>query len=371
MGTAVSTFFATTGCGGEDVPPNSVAKVGDTTISTATFDQRLKASAEGESAGGKPIVYEPPDFKRCVAAKRKSARAPEGAKAKSDSALRDECDADYVRLRTQTMEGLIQQEWVRQETGKAHISVSAAEARKEFQRQKAASFSTEKGYKDYLETSGRSPEDIQRMVRVNMLQDKLVNKVTAKKLKVPENAIQDFYSKNKTRLGKPERRNVRVVLAKKQAQAIAAKQAVASGASWGAVAEEYSIDKSTAAKRAKLTEVTTSGDKKIDAVMERSKTGVVNGPIKSQFGWVIFEVEKVFPATVPSLDEARPQVVEALKKIKRQELLDEFAAGFREEYRAKTVCANDYKVASCDNGPESNPTTPEKRMQPPQSQQDN
>ena len=61
---------AVAGCG-NDVPSNSVAKVGDSTITKKEFDRWLTNAASGQAQGGQPTVPDPPDFKKCVAALKK------------------------------------------------------------------------------------------------------------------------------------------------------------------------------------------------------------------------------------------------------------------------------------------------------------
>jgi parvulin-like peptidyl-prolyl isomerase len=367
---AAAAPLTTIGCGGSEVPPNAVAQVGDVLISKNDFRTRFAAVLKGQHQGSKPIVYEPPDFDRCVAAKDKQDVAPEGQKDKSDDVLRKECKDVYEQLRTRAMELVIQQEWVREEARKRGVTVTAAAARKEFKRQKAASFKTEKAFKDFLLTSGQTVPGILSELRVNLSVQKLSKRATAGKLKVSEADIKHYYAQNKKQLGKPETRSVRIVIAKTQAQSAKAKQALDAGQSWDVVAKQYSIDKSSA-KGGLLPAVTTTGDKTIDTALKNAPVGTLSKPQKTQFGWWIFEVEKITPATVPSLKKARKQVIAAVKLGKRQALIDQFAATFREEYRDKTVCADDFKVASCNNGPLTNPTVPQQSMQQPQSQQSN
>ena len=56
------------GCG-NDVPAGAVAKVGDSTITQDEFDKWLNTAAKGNAQGGAAAVPDPPDFKKCVAAK--------------------------------------------------------------------------------------------------------------------------------------------------------------------------------------------------------------------------------------------------------------------------------------------------------------
>jgi parvulin-like peptidyl-prolyl isomerase len=372
-GSVVGMLVPLTGCGSgdEDVPTNGVAKIGDTVITATAFEHQLDQAARGQSGNGKPIAYTPPDFEACIAAKRRSSGVPEGQKGKSEDDLRKECEQDYRRLRTDAMEQLIQREWVERAAAKRNVDVTPAEARKELETQKAAAFKTEREYKDFLLTSGRSEADLLNEMRVSLLQRKLGKRVTAGKVKVTDPEVQRYYDDNKKTFGKPERRSIRIVVAKNEERAVAAKRALDAGEGWPAVAKKYSIDKDSAAKGGLLTDLSETGDKKVDAELKQARIGTISEPAKTQFGWWVYEVEKVTPASVPPLADVRKQIEATLKQQEQQKLLDDFARDFREEYRGQTVCADDYKVASCGNGPATNPTTPQQTMTQPQSQQSN
>src|SRR5687767_3666194 len=71
---------ALSACGGDSVPGNAVAKVGDETISKETFDHWMRIAAissQGPAPEGdappKVSIPQPPDFEACVAEKQKTA----------------------------------------------------------------------------------------------------------------------------------------------------------------------------------------------------------------------------------------------------------------------------------------------------------
>src|SRR3954465_3363237 len=71
-----ATILVIAGCGGDDVPSDSVATVGDAKITKEQFNHWFAASVkqQAQSTGAKPeggVTPEPPDFTKCVAAKAK------------------------------------------------------------------------------------------------------------------------------------------------------------------------------------------------------------------------------------------------------------------------------------------------------------
>ncbi len=354
-------------CGGSDdeVPANGVAKVGDTVITKAAFEGRLDATLASQAGtDGKPIKLEPPDFAACLASKKKAAVVPEGEKEANPADLKKACEREYEQARISVVEYLVQNEWIQKEARRRNLEVTDAQATKIFERLKKEQFKTEAAYQKFLKAQGRTNADLFENVRIQLLQKSLNAQILKGKAKASDAEVRRHYEKNKKQFGQPERRSMRIVLAKTEAEAEKAKQALDSGEAWSSVAKRYSRDKGTAERGGLLPEVTQTGDKKLDEAVKQTPTDTVSGPVKSQFGWVVFEVEKVLPATVPPLSDVRKQVVDAVKTEKRQRVLDTFARNFRERYRGETFCATDYKVASCENGPEQNPTASTPSMQP-------
>src|SRR4051794_41056681 len=74
---------AVSACGGGDsVPGNAVAKVGDAVIKKETFDHWMRIAAissQGQTQGASPAaaqIPQPPDYKACIDNKKKTAPKP-------------------------------------------------------------------------------------------------------------------------------------------------------------------------------------------------------------------------------------------------------------------------------------------------------
>jgi foldase protein PrsA len=350
------TAAAVAGCG-NDVPTGAVAKVGDSTISQDEFDKWLKTAASSQTQpGGTATVPDPPDFQKCVAAKQQ-VPVPKGQTKPSESALKKQCKTEYDTLKREVMQFLIQAEWVQQEAEKQDIKVSDAEIKRSFEDQKKASFPTDKAYEQFLKTSGMSEEDILFRVKLNELQTKLTQKITKSATKISDEDVQEYYDKNKKRFAQPERRDLRIVLTKDEAKANEAKAAIESGEDFKAVAKQYSIDEASKAQGGKLPAVAKGQqEKSLDEAVFSAEKGTLEGPVKTQFGWYVFEVEKITPASQQSQAEAAETIKNLLRSQRQQKALDDFIKDFREDYRADTSCADDYEVAECSNGPDETNT---------------
>jgi foldase protein PrsA len=341
---------------GNDVPSGAVAKVGDETITQDEFDKWLKTAAQGQAQGGTAAVPDPPSFEKCVAAKKKLP-SPKGQQKPSDATLKKQCETEFDTLKTEVMQFLIQAAWVEQEAADQDVKVSDKEIKQSFEDQKKQAFPTDKAYKDFLKTSGMTEEDILFRVKLDQLQQKLTEKITQSAKKVSEQDISEYYEKNKQRFAQPERRDLLVVLTKTEAKAKQAKAALEDGDSFKQVAKQYSIDEASKAQGGKLAAVTKGQQEKaFDDAIFSAKKGELVGPIETQFGWYVFEVDKVSAASQQSLEESKEAIRNLLRSQGQQKALDKWIKSFREEYKDRTECADDFRIAECSNAPEEKKT---------------
>jgi foldase protein PrsA len=277
------------------------------------------------------------------------------------------------------MQFLIQGEWVMQEADKRGVEVKQAELQKALEDQKKAVFPNDKQYKQFLKTSGMTEDDVLFRVKLNELQQRLTQKVTQDAQKVSDEDVASYYEKNKKRFAQPERRDLRVVLTKTQGKANEAKKALASGDSFKQVVKKYSIDEASKSQNGLLPAVSQGQQEQaFDSAIFAAPKEKIRGPVKTQFGWYVFKVEKITKASQQTLDESKDTIKNLLRSKRQQKALDDFVKQFREDYKDKTQCADDYRVVECKNAPkdesDKNPAsggnpTPQQPAQPPQPNQ--
>jgi foldase protein PrsA len=344
------------GCG-NDVPAGAVAKVGDSTITQDEFDKWLSTAAKGNAQGAAAAVPDPPDYTKCVAAKSKTP-VPKDQKKPSDDALKKQCKSEYDALKKEVMQFLIQAEWVQQEAADQDIKVTDAQIKKSFEDQKKQAFPNDKQYKAFLASSGMTEDDILFRVKLDQLQQKLTQKVTEDAKKVSDADISAYYEKNKKRFAQPERRDLRVVLTKTEAKANQAKKALESGQSFKKVVKQYSIDEASKSQAGLLPAVSEGQQEKaFDKAIFAAPKAKLEGPVKTQFGWYVFKVEKVTKASQQTLEQSKETIKNLLRSQRQQKALDEFIKSFREDYKDQTDCADDYRVAECKNAPKDETDT--------------
>jgi foldase protein PrsA len=357
------------GCGA-DVPSNGVAKIGDSVITKDQFNHWLNAAAHGSAAPGSTVtVPDPPNFAKCVANQAKQP-VPKGAKKPTNAQLKTQCKQQYDALKQQVMQFLVSAEWIQQEADKQKVKVSDKEVQKQFADQKKQSFQKDADYKKFLANSGMTEADLIFRVKLDVISNDVRNKVIKGKDKVTDAQIATYYNKNKQRFAQPERRDLLVVLTRTKAKADEAKAALGSGQSWKSVAKKFSIDEASKAQGGKLPGVAKGQQEKaFDDAIFSAKKGATTGPIKTQFGYYVFQVTKVTPASQQTLTQTKETIKNLLKSQNQQKALNTFVTQFRKDYKNKTKCSTAYVIPDCSNAPKAKTGTTPASGGSPQTQQ--
>jgi foldase protein PrsA len=344
-------------CGG-GVPGNAVATVDGQTIDKADFTHWLAVAAKQSGQPGAVVPDPESNYVKCVAAKRKATPAPAKGQPKvTDAQLKTQCVTEYNQLRDQVIQLLISFKWIQGEAAAQKITVTPADVTKSFNDQKKQSFPKDADYKKFLQQSGQTPDDIMQRVKLDLLSNKIRDKVVKGKDTVSAAAIADFYNKNKARFAQPEKRDLRVVLTKGKVDAQAARDALDKGDSWTKVAKKYSIDDTSKSQGGKLpAQAKGTLDKDLDTAVFGAEKNKLVGPIKTQFGYYVFTVTGITPASQQTLAQASDTIKQTLQSEGQQKALDAFVKDFTARWKAKTDCVKGYTTSDCKNGPKATPT---------------
>jgi foldase protein PrsA len=352
-------------CGG-GLPGNSVATVGDQTIKRDTFDHWMRiitisqASQTNPNAAKTAAVPDSPDFQKCVAAKKKTAPKPaKGQPETTDAQFKTQCKQQYDQFKGEVLGFLIRSTWLDQEATRMNVKVTGKEVQKQIDDIKKQQFTQQGSYEKFLQSAGLTNEDVLFQQRVRELQNKITSKVTKGKDTVTDAQIADYYNKHQSQFSTQERRNVRIVLTKTKAKAQQAKSALQSGGSWKSVAKQYSIDQATKNKGGELQGGVAKGqqEKALDTAIFAADKGKLTGPVKTQFGWYVFEVEKVTKGKQQSLDESKANIKQQLAQQQQNAALKKFGDDYRKRYKATTDCRKGYEVDDCKNAPKKKAST--------------
>jgi len=154
-----------------------VVQVGGTPISRAAYNHWMTigaATVEMPKPSGalpKPVTYEPPDFRGCVAHLRKTVPM-----STPTVPLRAECRATYDGIKARIINFLVSGYWLRDEAAEEGISVSHDEVKKKFEEERRAHYPTTASFERLLEASRQTVGDLEFALETQMLSAKLLAK---------------------------------------------------------------------------------------------------------------------------------------------------------------------------------------------------
>lgn len=313
---------ATSGFGKDDPSGDSVAVVDGQEISQEDFDRALAQAAARQGAGSN---CQPPA----------------------------EDDPQYETLRDEALNDVLDQEWISGEAEEQGVSVSDREVQEEFEQTKNQNFKSEKEYQGFLRQSCFEQEDVDERVRLQVISTKIQEEVTSEAAEVSDADAETFYEANEEQFSQPEQRDIRLVLNQDPEKAQEAADQLEqdnSPENWKQVAAEFSSDASSK-ENGGVRESITQGvfPEAVDAQIFDAAEGEVVGPIETDGGTYVFQVDSVTEETTTPLDEARPQIQEQLASQLQQEGFSAFLSDYRDRWVELTVCADGFVNERCDN----------------------
>ncbi len=357
LGAIFITALTLTACGGGGIPGNAVVSVNGNAITNTAFNHWMAVAANanaGATAAGqtapKAVVPDPPTYKACIAHLEATAPKPAKGQPKPTAAtLKTQCEQEYTSLKQTTLAFLISGNWVLGEAGEQGVKVTDSEVKKQFNQIKNQQFPKEADFQKFLASTGYTVSDLLLRVKLNLLGSKIQKKVSKDAGKKPtQKEISAYYEQHKSQYGQPERRNILIILTKTQAQAEAAKKEIESGKSFAGVAKKSSIDPVSKAAGGSLPGVVKGQEEKaLDAAVFGAKVNVLGGPIKTPFGYYIYEVKKTLPANQQPLKQVQSSIQQQIAAQKQQKALSEFVKNFRKKWTSRTDCRSQYLVQDC------------------------
>jgi foldase protein PrsA len=348
LGAVLFALVGLSACGG--IPGDAVVSVDGKSITKATYNHWLgvAAASSASTPGGKSAVPVPPKFTGCIAAAKAAAKPAKGQTPPTEAALKSQCERQYKALRQEVLGFLISSNWVIGEAKSLGVKLSDAEVKKQFEKIKSQQFPKAAEFEKFLKTSGQSVSDLLLRVKLNLLSQKIQQKVIKQKSKVTQADIAKYYKENPKRFSVPEKRDLLIILTKTEAQAKKAKEEVESGKSFQSVAKRVSIDPTSKANGGKLTGVVKGQEEKqLDAAVFSAKKNVLSGPVKTPFGYYVFEVQAITPGSQQSLKQAEPSIKSQLTATKQQTALSKFVKEFKKKWMSKTDCRAEYVMTDC------------------------
>ncbi len=242
---------------------------------------------------------------------------------------------------------LISSSWVLNEASAMGVTASDKEVHKKFEELKNQEFPKSAEFQKFLATSGQTVSDLLLRVKLNLLSSKLQQKVVKSKANPSEAQIEKYYKEHASQFGTPEKRTVNLILTKTEEQAKKAKQEIESGKSFASVAKAVSIDPTSKATGGTITVVKGQEQPALDAAIFTAKPGTLGGPVKTPFGYYIYEVKAISAGNQQTLAQSKATIKQQLIATGQQAALSKFVASFKKRWTEKTECKSGYVVTDC------------------------
>jgi foldase protein PrsA len=320
----VALLAACGGGGSGPVSNDSVAKVGSTSITKASFNSLMDVA-----------------FARYKAQKQPEPKVGTPA---------------YTQLRDQAVTFLVQQEELQQEADKLGVTVSQKDVDKQVATIRKTYY---KGSQAKL-VAALKKDDItldqleQYNIRPNLLSSKLQAKVTSD-VKVSDSAARKYYDQNKTSFITPKTREVRHILVDSKSLADTIyKKLTNGGASFAALAKKYSKDTGSAAQGGKIC-VAHGGQSgacqqtvtPFDKAAFSLKTNEISQPVHSQYGWHIIEpLAAAKPAHTQTFSEVKSEIQANLAQQQKQVAWQDWLAKMAKDFKGKVSYQTGYTPAT-------------------------
>jgi parvulin-like peptidyl-prolyl isomerase len=312
LGLAVFAAACGTSNNSADVPPDSVAVVGDKAITKSEFDDLVQYAKRSYGTQKRPFP---------------KVGTPE-----------------YVQIRDQAIALLVQRAQFEVKAKELGVDVSDEAVDKRIDEYvKERHGGNQKKFEDELKQQGLSDAQARDIIRGNLVQEGIYKKVTSD-VKIDDEAIKDYYAKNKTQYGTPETRVVRHVLVKDRALAKRLYSQLKAGGDWNAIAKKYSQDPASKNQGGKMTATRGQLVPEFEEVAFSLAKNQVSIPVKTQYGWHIIQaLSKTKKGTTTPFNQVKEAIRQQLAQDKKNKEMEKWVADMRKDLKDDTAYQVGYK----------------------------
>lgn len=265
----------------------------------------------------------------------------------------------YDELKEAAVTGLLEAAWLEGQGAEMGITVSDREITKEFAKLKKENFPKESDFKKFIKESGFTDEDIDERVKLQILSTEIQERLQNDAPDPSESEIEDYYETAKSaQYTEAASRDVRLILNKEEEKVEKARTMLEEGKAekdWDRIAKEYSEDPASKEKGGLQTGVTEAAEgeslleEPLSAAVFDAPVDQLEGPIKGDKGFYLFEVVKATPERTQPLADVRSTISSTLEQQLQQQYFEQFVNGFTSRWTSRTFCASGYVVDRCEN----------------------
>jgi hypothetical protein len=195
---------------GASLPSGVLARVDGTPVTEAAYNQAIRATA---TASLQPLVTNPSDYSACISVlkartelavkvARERHQVGEGAPAKSEAELKEECEQHYKQLQASALSGLITRLQTQLQAKEVGASLNQTELGKQVasteQRLRTIAKDPAATASAYSETPEYTEAAVRELLGEQLLQDAIVEKVNAKFTRhVSKGQVEQYFDRHK------------------------------------------------------------------------------------------------------------------------------------------------------------------------------
>jgi foldase protein PrsA len=312
LGLAVFAAACGTSNDSANVPPDSVAVVGDKAITKSEFDDLVTYAKRSYATQKRPFP---------------KVGTPE-----------------YVQIRDQALALLVQRAQFEVKAKELGVDVSDEAVNKRIDEYiKERHKGNRKAFEAELKQQGLSDAQARDIIRGNLVQEGIYKKVTSD-VKIDDKAIKDYYAKNKSQYGTPDTRVVRHVLVKDRALAKRLYNELKAGGNWNTIAKKYSQDPASKNQGGKMTATRGQLVPEFEEVAFSLGKDQISIPIKTQYGWhVIQALSKTKKGTTTPFNQVKEAIRQQLAQDGKNKEMEKWVADMRKDLKDDTAYQVGYK----------------------------
>lgn len=309
-------------CGGDGgtkaVPSNSVAVVGDQSISKSEFDDLIAYAKRSYDTQKRPF--------------------PKVG------------TAEYVQLRDQAMRFLVQRTQFEVKADDLDIDVSDDAVDKRIEQYiKERHKGDKKKFQAEIKSQGLNEQQAREIIRANLIQEAIFKKVTAG-VKVTDDQVKKYYDKNKAQYGTPETRVVRHVLVKKKPLADQLYAQLRAGGDWKAIAKKYSQDPASKNQGGRMTATKGQLVPEFEQVAFTIGNNGISKPVKTTYGWHIIQaLTPVKKSQTTPYNQVKESIRQQLLQENKNKEMERWVADMRKDLNDETTYQVGYKPKDTGN----------------------
>ena len=236
----------------------------------------------------------------------------------------DELDKQIQKLKSDTLERLIEERLIQQEAKKKNITVKKEEINSRITQFKRE-FPSDADFYASLKQQGLTIADIEKKIKDQIVSNEVISTEVRSKIKISPFEVTDFYKANQDKFKEPEKRMVDSIFSDSKDQADDILKKILTGEDFKSLEEKFS-------KRSSLGEVGKGQLKEnLDSAIFSLEESQVSAVLGTGDGYYIFKVDKVIPPRIKELSEVQDEITNYLYDEKFQKRLEEWFAELKEK----------------------------------------